>query len=183
MVIFGEASVSIPLMHNVARNNMSATLHMPRTCANGPNLREVGIRKRQPNRTPPGTQLEKRTQCSVSGPGALCVGPWHSLALCVGPRRSIARCVGDRRSVSSTAALPPLSVSPGALCVGTLSVSGPRRSLCRGPALTVSGSPSALCVGALSVSGLGVLFVGPRRSLCVSARRSASGPSALCVGP
>ena len=90
---------------------MSVTLHMPRTCANGPNLREVGIRKRQPNRTPLGTLLGERTKCSawatalsVPGPGTLSLSvsglgalslavlgtgvSWpRSLALCVRPRR------------------------------------------------------------------------------------------------
>ena len=113
MVTFCEASVSIPLMHDV--------------------------------------------------PGALCVGPRHSLAVCVGPRRSIAR-VGARRVT---------------LCVG------PWRSLCRGPhspcalqALSVSG-PSGLCVGR-SPSALRVR-VRRALTLCVGSRRRC--PAALCVGP
>ena len=73
------------------------------------------------------------------------VGAWRSLAFCV---------------------VPPRFLCPSALCVG------PRRSLCRGPALSVSG-PGALCVGA-------------RLSLCRPCRApalSVSGPSALCVAP
>ena len=73
-----------------------------------------------------------------------------------------------------------------ALCVW------PRRSLCRGPARSVSG-PGALCVGArrslcrapalsVSVSGPGALCVGPWRSLCrggalCRAALSVSGPA------
>ena len=63
--------------------------------------------------------------CSVSGPGALCVGPRRSLRLCLGPALSVsgpvALCVWARRS----------------LC----------RALCRALALSVSG-PVALCVWA-----------------------------------
>ena len=201
MVIFGEASVSIPLMHNVARNNMSATLHMPRTCANGPNLREVGMRERQPNRTPPGTQLGERAQCSVSGPGSsrfawlqrslrsLCGGPAVSVSgpggLCVRARHPFRRsavsalsvsgalCVGARRSLCR--ARPPLSRS---LC------QAPARFLCR----TLAGSLCRRPV--LSVSGPGVLSVEPQRcrSLCrvrrsLSRLLSVSEPDALCQTP
>ena len=61
-------------MHNVARNCQTTypqPLRMPRTCAHGPNLREVGIWKRQPNHTPPGILLGERMQCSVWVPGTL----------------------------------------------------------------------------------------------------------------
>ena len=79
----------------------------------------------------------------LSGPGALSVGSLCPGALCWGLCRG-------------------LSVPPGTLCVRTW------RSLCRGPALFVSGRP------AMYLSGLGGLYVG--------ARRSVSGPGALCVG-
>ena len=123
MVIFCEASVSIPLMHNVARNCQTTypqPLRMPRTCADGPNLREVGIRKTQPNHTPPGTLLGERMQCSVWAPGTLpCLCQASALYiarfgarrfLCRDPalRRGLALCVGLRRSA-------------GALCVGARS--------------------------------------------------------------
>ena len=130
MVILCEASASIPLIHNVARNmkqHIPNPLHMPRTCADGPNLREVGMSKRQPNRSPPGTLIGERMQC--------CVGPRHSVPVCVGPRRSVslvlepgAFCVGARRCV-----VVSLSVfCPGTLCVGLRRSAG---ALCRGPLL------------------------------------------------
>ena len=55
-------------------------------------------------------------------------------------------------------------VGPGTLCVG------PQRSLCRAPALFVSGQRS-----------VSALFVGPRRSLCPA--QPLSGPGPFCVGP
>ena len=144
---------------------MSASLHMPRTCVDRPNLREVGTRKRQPKRTPPGTQLGERTQCFFC---------WRE-----GVSFRTATSGEDQQQLSRSLcrfpALPALSVlGPGALlCRGPFSVSGPgalcvgpRRSLCRVPALSRS------CRGpALSVSGPGAL------SLCVSG--SVSGPGAL----
>ena len=89
-------------------------------------------------------------------------------------------------SVSGPGSLPPLCVGPGA----------PRRSLCRGPALSrpLRRSPPlsrcALCVGApaLSVSGRRSLCQGPALfgSLCRAWRSLCRGPalsiSALCVG-
>ena len=54
----------------------------------------------------------------------------------------------------------------------TLFCVGPRRSLCRGPALALRArrsSPDALCVG-------------PRRALCRAPALSVSGPGAVCVG-
>ena len=116
----------------------------------------MGKRKRQPNRTPPGTQLGELTQCSVSAPGALCVGPRHSLAVCVGPRRSITQ-VGARRCAVAGAHRRSLH-----LCVR------PRRSLCRVPAL--SRSP---CRGRRSLC---------RRTLCVGPGALRS-PGALVSRP
>ena len=71
---------------------------------------------------------------SVSGPGALCVGPWHFL------------CRGPALSVSGPGALPALSLSGpgalwsglGALCVAARRSLCPGRSLCWAPALSVS---------------------------------------------
>ena len=143
-------------------------LHMPRTCANGPNLREVGRGNPTTLHQTPSYGNGERTQCSVSGPGtlSLSVSGLGALSLAV-------LCRG------------PVVSGPVALCVGALSVLGPRRAL-SGPALSASGSP------ALSVSGPRALCVGPRRSLC-QARRSPAlslsgpalfvGPSALCVRP
>ena len=91
----------------------------------------------------------------------------------VGPRRSLALCVGALRSLCRC---PALFVSgPGALVLA-------RCSLCRAPAVSVSG-PALSCSGpgALSLmSGPGALCVGPALSIsgvCVGARRS------LCRSP
>ena len=104
----------------------------------------------------------------VSGTGALYVGARRSLCWASTPILLNALCVGLRRSLRRSSALS------GAVCVGPAVLSqsfcvGPRRlcvglgrSLCRAPALFVSG-PSALCV-ALCV-GPGALCVGPRRCL------------------
>ena len=182
-------------------------LDMPRTCANGPNLREVGIRNSQPNRAPPGTQsrsaLCRAPPLSVSGPGtlSLSVSGLGALSLAMLGTVAVSWSSALSLSVLGPATLPAVSVSGLAVSVGALSVSGPRRSL-SAPALSVSG-PGALCVGpqrslcrapALSVSGLGALFVGAlfvsglgalcgaRRSMCRDPALSASGPGALCVG-
>ena len=112
------------------------------------------------------------TPCVVSGPG----GP------CVGARCSLSRVgVGARRS-------SPRLYFPGTdgLCVGSCAVEA-QRSVCRGPALLVSGlsvglrpslsgcvwSPDCFCIGARLFS-----------AFCVGARLSGgisvSGPDALC---
>ena len=107
-------------------------------------------------------------------------------------RSPAALCAGPGHSVSAPGALPPLPVSgPDA---PALSESGPRRSLRRGPALSVSGH-GALCRALpLSVSGHGALYRAPplaRRFLCSGAlckavcralALSVSGPGGLCVG-
>ena len=114
------------------------------------------------------------------GPGALrrslCVGARRSAAvsLCWGPVLCVGICVGPRRSLSQSVS------GPGGLAV-SVSVSGPgavsvrlRRSLCRRPALFVSG-PGALCrAPALFVLGPDALCVGP--APCV-------GALCLCVVP
>ena len=111
-------------------------------------------------------------------------------SVCVGPRAlPPLSCVSSRcrAPASLCAAIPPSTMKPceqlgtrirlGALCVGPgAPCVGAQRTLCRGPALPVSG-PSALSV--LSVSGPRSLCV----ALCIGARRSLwSGPGALCVG-
>ena len=142
---------------------------------------------------------------SVSGPSTLPLcGPRRSLcprpalsALCVGPRRArsvsglrvgVRRFLALRRVAVLSASGPGtfcVGGGPGAFCVLSLAVSGPapntvcqaRRSLCRAPALSVSGCcarPLSICVG---VRRLGTLCVGARRSLPLSV----SGPGALCV--
>ena len=123
---------------------------------------------------------------SVSGPGALCVGPGavslsvscpaisvsSPVALCVRARRSL--CRGPALSVwgpgvgawRSLRRAPALFLSVGALCVG------PRRFLCRDPTLSVSGP------GALSLS------VSCPRDFCVQSGRGARrSPGALSLGP
>ena len=104
---------------------------------------------------------------SVSGPGALCVGPQRCLssfsaALCVGPRpsgpgASLCRVPALSRPQRAPAALcraPALSVSgPGTL---RLSVSGPgtlRRSHVLGSGAFEAPAPPVLSSPALSVSG------------------------------
>ena len=98
-------------------------------------------------------------------PAALCVGPWRCVCpLCRTPVLSVSGglCVGARRSLRRG---PALSVLGPALSVSA------RRSLCRAPALSVSG---------------GALCVGPWRSLCRSSRRSLLGRAPLrrpfCAG-
>ena len=133
--------------------------------------------------------------CSLCGRRSLCRGlSGHGAprrSLCRGPALSRSLC----RDLCPHRRSPALCVGRGALCVGArrclcqapeLSVSGhaaPRRSLCRGPALSRSlcrdlcphrRSPATLCVEArrFSVSGPGALCVGALRS-----------PGAPCVGP
>ena len=88
----------------------------------------------------------------VSGPGALCVGLVSRRAFCWGP--ALCR---DRRFLCRGPAR-----QPGAF------------SECRGPALLASGRSPAVCV-----SGHGAFSSG---LVCVGARRSVSGPGALCQG-
>ena len=113
---------------------------------------------------------------SVSGPGALRVGPRYFRCWVFMCRGSVSGLVlfvsGPGAFVSDPGVLP---VGPSPLCVGT------RRSLCRVP---------VLCVGArLSVSSLpGALCVGPRRSLSPTHRAEgpdteSAGPQAQTVGP
>ena len=121
----------------------------------------------------------------VSGPGASCVGARRSL--CRGPVLSVESrrrgpavlsqdslchvgglCVGPRRFLSDRRARRSfVGAGPGALCVGA------RRSVCRGPALFVSGFAPALSVRVCLELGLflyrsSALF----SALCVGARRS-----------
>ena len=84
---------------------------------------------------------------SLSGPGALCRAPALSVsgpgAVFVGPRRSMCQVLRARHSLCRA---PTLLSGPGALCVGPGALCvGPRRSLSRGPAVSLSG-PDALCV-------------------------------------
>ena len=72
MVIFGEASDSIPLMHNAARINMSATPAHAEDMRKRTEPPRSGHKEEATKRTPPGTQLRERTRC-------LCVGTRHSL--------------------------------------------------------------------------------------------------------
>ena len=143
---------------------------------------------------------------SVSGPGALCVRARRSPALCVsgpdtlslsvsgsvsGPRSPATVCVGPRRfSVSGPGALcvgalrslcraPALSVSGPALCVGARRS---RHCLCRGPALSRSPGSGPGALAPLSVEP-GTLCVGPRCFSVSAPALSVSGPCALCVGP
>ena len=122
---------------------------------------------------------------SVSGPGALCVGPrFRAPTLFVSGPGAV--CFGARRSLCRRLAL---SVSgPGAVCVWPRRYlyQGPSlsrsfcRSLCRAPALSVSGR-GALCIKGRSLALSVALCVGPRRSLCRLPALSVSGPGALCV--
>ena len=69
------------------------------------------------------------------------------------------------------------------ICVGPPALS--RRSLCRAPALSVSGSGTlslSVLAPTLSVSGPGALCVAARRSLRQGPVLSVSGPGAVCVG-
>ena len=152
----------------------------------------------------------RRSLSGSSGP-LLCVGPRRSGALCrrlcggplptlsVSPRLFLCLCVRPRRPLSGSVSrrggpLPTFSVSGScAICRGRAVFS--QRSLCRAPAVSVSGprAPGGLCVRpksslcrgrrslcrgrALSVSGPGA----PRRS-CVRARRSLCRGAAICVG-
>ena len=142
----------------------------------------------------------------MSGPGALYVGSLRSLCLtpapsvscpsapCVGPQLCIGALVGPRRSLRPA---PTLCVGPRR----SLGV-GARRSLCRGPALSVLVSGAALsrflCRGpavfrarrslcqAPAVSVSGPKAVGVRWSFWARPQRSVSGPGALsflCRGP
>ena len=128
-MIFCKASVSIPLMHNVARN-MKQHIRNLCTCR--------GHAQTEPQR---GGHKEEAAQPHTSrhpdsGTHAvLYVGPRHSVPVCVGPRHSIslvlepgAFCVGARRCV-----VVSLSLSgPGAVCRAPALC---WRSLCRGPLL------------------------------------------------
>ena len=118
-----------------------------------------------------------------------------SVSIFVGPRRSpAALCFGPGALCRGPALSNALSC-PEILCVG------PRPSLCRAPAIFVSG-PAALCVGARSslCPGPGAFCVWSQRSLrrgsvlsvwapavsgpgtlCVGARLSVSGRGALCI--
>ena len=119
----------------------------------------------------------------VSGPNALYVGA----ALCVGSGRSLSGTVSGPANPHQCCLCRPRrslcrgSAVSGALCVGARRspavslMSGPsalRRSLCRGPALFVSG-PSALCVGRRRQSS---------STLSVSLHRSSALAGALCRG-
>ena len=158
----------------------------------------------------PALSVGARRSFFVSGPGALCAGarlsfhraPALSVRVCVEPGLFLYRssallsalCVGARHS-------PPFSLCRDpALCVGVCvrawrspvaSETGSvtlRRSLCRGPALFLSG-PGGLC--RLFASGA-ALCVGARRSLrrAVFSQDSllhapavcVSGPGAFCRG-
>ena len=111
----------------------------------------------------------------ASAPKALCHGP--ALLLSVGARRSV-----SGPGASSECRGPALFLSgPGTPCVGA------RRSLCRGSALS-GVAVEARCASAKT------LFRRSRRCVCrvpvlsvavrvgAGARRSVSGPGALCVG-
>ena len=182
MVIFCEASVSIPLMHNVARNMKQ---HVRNPCA-------VCVRLRR--------SLCRGPALSVSGPGALTLSV---LWICVGPRRSLYRGPHSLLSWRSLCRAPALSVSgPGtlsllgalarrSLCAPALSgpgapCVGPRRFLCLSSALSVSSPPLSrcLCRGALCVAG--ALYFGPQRNsggLCIRLRRSLRRNPASPAGP
>ena len=116
-----------------------------------------------PTQRRPGALCVKALVVSVSGPALSASGPGAPGALSL--------------SVRSAGAL---SVGPGALCTGALSVSG---ALCASGSVrsrcSVSG-PAARCVGPHNS-----LCVGPRRSgaLCVRTQRSLRGTPCLCVGP
>ena len=179
---------------------------MPRTCADGPNLREVGTRKRQPNRTPPGTQLGERTQslfcCQKRLPCRTATSGEEQQQLHHHPMQSSEpnshNMTGVRDFTHADSAFIVLRgaftnddlLGPGALCVGArrspdlFVVSRPSlmSSLCRGPTLFAS-KPGVLC---RAPAGPSALCVGARRSLCrpaLSRRSLRRGPALSVSGP
>ena len=101
---FCEASVSIPLMHNVARNTKQH-IRYPCACPHGPNLRERGGHKKE-------AAQPLTTRHPVRGTHAvLCVGPRHS-SLSVSGLGALYRSFwSPALSVSGPA--PQIRVSPG----------------------------------------------------------------------
>ena len=98
---------------------------MPRTCAVGPNLREAGTRKRQPNRTPPTTRHTVRgtrtipfllTQRTPWPPAVSVSGPCSSASHPSGPQASSYPVL---RAASSDPGHPnpaPVSQAPSSAC-------------------------------------------------------------------
>ena len=188
--VSGRKALCVGARHSLCRAP-TLCVGAQRSLCQGPALLCVWHQRSRARRSLCGGPARFSTLCvgarrSVSGPGAVCVGPRRCPAL------SVRVGIGARRSFSAQC-LCRVSSRPGSLslcraphlCVGACQSSSPlsvsRRSLSGsvsrpgGPfqALFVSG-PGALCVGALCV--------GARRALCRGPALFASRPGAPCVG-
>ena len=192
--------VSGPIAFCLSLEAQRSVCRRPALFVSGPGALSVGAR-RSLCRGPALFYRAPALSVRVWSPDCFCIGARRSSALSVwGPGGTLRRRVcGDRRSpvVSETVAGPALFVSgPGALCRAP-ALCRARRSLCRGPVLSVRFVTSwrsvrgpALCVGTRRSLCRGrALCHGARRSLrrgpalCAWARQTLflSGP-ALCVG-